>query len=457
MPLKSGKSKSTIEANIAELIKAGHDPDQAAAIAYKKAGETTDRAMFYVTQKIGPKRSLTPEGFLLCQDVPVARTGEMLYGEDEVPVEGDGTGIIRVSRTPEEVFRDETLASAEGKPVTLSHPDEFVEPANFGTLAKGSMLNVRRGTGIEDDLMLADLLITDKQAIHAVQTDGIEEVSLGYQADYEQVAPGRGVQRNIVVNHVALVERGRCGPRCAIGDSAMTQRKRSFKDMLMKAFKAKDADEVEKLAKEAEDAAEEEEEGKKDKETADAIRALDKKFSDRFKSLDEQMEELKKKVEDDDEDDDDDDGKVTDTVINAETGEKLDDAGVKLYTGDAMKVIASRAEILAPGTKVPTFDAKTTDAQRVKALCACQRKALDTAFATDAGKAAIEPFVGGRTIATLPLAQLNAAFMGASELMKRANNAGGSSSVSTRDFGRATTVGDINKANREFWSKRTAH
>src|SRR6185312_13509949 len=161
-----------------------------------KAGTTTDRASFYVTQKIGPKRSLTPEGFLLCEDVPVARIGEMLYGEDEVPVEGDGSGIIRVTRDPDVVFRSETLASGEGKPVTLSHPDEFVEPANFGALARGSMLNVRRGEGIQDDLMIADLLITEAQAIDAVQRGGIEEVSLGYQADYEQAAPGRGVQRN---------------------------------------------------------------------------------------------------------------------------------------------------------------------------------------------------------------------------------------------------------------------
>jgi hypothetical protein len=26
---------------------------------------------FYVTERIGPKQSLTPEGFLSCQDVPI--------------------------------------------------------------------------------------------------------------------------------------------------------------------------------------------------------------------------------------------------------------------------------------------------------------------------------------------------------------------------------------------------
>lgn len=37
MPLKEGKSKKTISDNIAELIRSGRDPKQAAAIAYSKA------------------------------------------------------------------------------------------------------------------------------------------------------------------------------------------------------------------------------------------------------------------------------------------------------------------------------------------------------------------------------------------------------------------------------------
>jgi len=37
MPLKSGSSRKTISANIAELIHSGRKPSQAAAIAYKKA------------------------------------------------------------------------------------------------------------------------------------------------------------------------------------------------------------------------------------------------------------------------------------------------------------------------------------------------------------------------------------------------------------------------------------
>jgi hypothetical protein len=49
----------------------------------------------------------------------------------------------------------------------------------------------------------------------------MREVSAGYDAAYEQLGPGRARQYEIVGNHTALVERGRCGPACAIGDKEM--------------------------------------------------------------------------------------------------------------------------------------------------------------------------------------------------------------------------------------------
>ena len=48
MPLKKGKSKEAISANIGELVKAGHPKDQAVAIAYSVAGEKRKK---YVSKK----------------------------------------------------------------------------------------------------------------------------------------------------------------------------------------------------------------------------------------------------------------------------------------------------------------------------------------------------------------------------------------------------------------------
>ncbi|MDN7433699.1 DUF2213 domain-containing protein [Burkholderia multivorans] len=420
---------------------------------------------FYTIQKLGPKRSLTPEGFLLCEDVPVARTGEMLYAAGEVPVEAGPDGLIRISRTPEEVFRDETLASCAGKPVTLDHPDDFVTPATYSQLGKGVMLNIRRGEGLENDLILADLLITAQDAITAVQEEQIEEVSLGYEADYEQVSPGRGVQRNIVVNHVAIVPRGRCGPRCAIGDKepemktkdSKPPRRSAWLDRLMKAMRAKDAEGVEEALEEGQKAMDEEsEEERKKSEAAEAGKTGDalSQILTRLKAMDEDIQELKKAVAEDDDEEDDETDETTDTIIEAEPSRRVSEEDVDLYTGDSARLIAARAEILAPGVKLPTLDGlKTKD--RAAALCKCQRRALDQAYETDAGRAAIAPFLGRRApdFDAMPAQVVDAIFTGAAELMRAKNNADSSSGkVSTRDFGKVKTIADINEQNRKFWA-----
>jgi hypothetical protein len=432
---------------------------------------TCDFQGVYTTARISAKQSLTPEGFLLCRDVPIARTGDMVYGAGEVPVEPRPDALIVISRTPEEVFRPETMASFEGKPVTLGHPDDFVGPESWNSLSVGTVTNVRRGEGIESDYLFADLLITSKSAIDEVQS-GLREVSCGYEADYEQLEPGRGVQRNIVGNHVALVERGRCGPRCAIGDEDMTikQNRSKFGDFLRRAFKAKDAAELEEIEKEAMDEASEEDKDDKEKDkgktgdaaTAKALDTLTKtiqSFDARLKSL--ETKDAKSKDDKADGDEDEDDKKKTDDdgdLTEAEEAEKLDQAGVDLYTGDAAATIPARAEILAPGIKLPTMDSKASTKDRALALCKCQRKALDVAYKTDAGKKAISMFLGGQTadFAKLPAAMVHAAFMGASELMKQTNNAAARASVSTRDFGRpAPSPADLNVRNREFWTARS--
>ncbi|NIF39535.1 DUF2213 domain-containing protein [Burkholderia sp. Tr-862] len=422
---------------------------------------------FFTIQKLGPKRSLTPEGFLLCEDVPVARTGEMLYAAGEVPIEAGPDGLIRISRTPEEVFRDATMASCMGKDVTLDHPDDFVQPSNYAGLTQGVMLNPRRSTS-EPDLLVADLLIKHPDTIAAVQDEEIEEVSLGYEADYEQVSPGRGVQRNIVVNHVAIVPRGRCGPRCAIGDKepemktkdSKPQRRPAWLDRLMKSMKAKDEAGVEEALKEGQEAMDEEsEEERKKREAAEASKTGDNALILKtLRSLDRRMARIEardadpeRETEDDDEEDDD---ETTDTVIEAEQSRRVSEEGVDVYTGDSARLIAARAEILAPGVKLPTLDGlKTKD--RAAALCKCQRRALDQAYETDVGRAAIAPFLGRRApdFDTMPAQVVDAIFTGAAELMRAKNNAGSSSGkVNTRDFGKVKTIADINAQNRKFWA-----
>jgi hypothetical protein len=212
---------------------------------------------FYTTEQLGPKRYLTPEGFLVCQDVPLARTGPQLYRDGEVPVPAKD-GVVRIERDEEDVFRPETIASGMGKPLVDDHPmeddplsDGFdVHPENWSRFSKGTVLNPRRGEGSSNDLLMGDVMVMDSAAIKAIM-DGKVELSCGYNADYETIEPGRGRQKNIVINHVALVDSGRCGSRCSIGDADMRTRDKSDTystvdkamaalEKIKRAFKAKD-------------------------------------------------------------------------------------------------------------------------------------------------------------------------------------------------------------------------
>jgi hypothetical protein len=173
---------------------------------------------YFAPTPLGTSRRITPEGFLLCRDTPIARTGSQTYSENELPFRGNRDGQIIVERTPEEVFRPETIASFEGKDVTVEHPAAFITPETWAQHSVGHVQNVRRGSGVQNDLLLADILIKDPQAIAYVNRT-LPEISAGYNADYDECQAGTAVQRNIIGNHVALVARGRAGPRVAVRDS----------------------------------------------------------------------------------------------------------------------------------------------------------------------------------------------------------------------------------------------
>lgn len=194
-------------------------------------------AKYYSVASLSERLKETPEGFLICEGVPITRAGDLLYSPFETPVT-PGNGNTVISRTVEDIHDPATIASFEGKPVTINHPEDFVTPDNWRELAVGVVQNVRPGEGENDDKLLADLLITDYEAISAVKSKRLREVSCGYEAEYVEISPGRGRQENIIGNHVALVASGRCGSECAIFDHAPRKEKApmTMKEKLMGLF-----------------------------------------------------------------------------------------------------------------------------------------------------------------------------------------------------------------------------
>ena len=178
----------------------------------------------YYGSIISENRTVTPEGYLICLNVPIARTGVQQYLRSELGLDGDPSALIDITRTEDEVFSAATISSFEGKPVTWDHPPNSVNPGNIAAYYCGHAQNVRRGQGPESNLLIADLFITSKCLIEAIQ-GGMREVSCGYDCEYVQDDAGHIYQRSIRGNHVAIVAAGRAGSRVAIKDSGVRPEK----------------------------------------------------------------------------------------------------------------------------------------------------------------------------------------------------------------------------------------
>ena len=216
----------------------------------------------YYGYTISPNQIETGEGFLICRNVPISRTGDQEYMGWEIGIPGAGGGqIVTVHRPPEEVFSTAALASFEGKPVTNDHPPVLIGPDDVKTYEMGHAQNVRRGEGEWEEYTLADLHIHDRELIDAVQS-GKREISGGYECEYVPNGDGTYTQRNIRGNHVAVVERGRAGKRAAILDSDKKKAKEPerkgnmnkkglFFKLFGQAVKDKSPEEIEQMAMDA--------------------------------------------------------------------------------------------------------------------------------------------------------------------------------------------------------------
>lgn len=219
----------------------------------------------YYGDKISTNIAMTPEGFLVCRNVPIARTGYQQYLESELFEDGNPSEIINVFRSPNEVFSAATIASFEGKPVTDGHPDVDVTPDNYKEFSKGHVQHVRVGRGDDADKILADLYITDQDLIDEIR-NGKRQVSAGYYAEDKEDETGRICQTKIRGNHVAVVDEGRAGHTVAIRDQKNNDsiiggilkmkkesiaRKQTIKDAVIQYLKDAKPEELEKKFRDA--------------------------------------------------------------------------------------------------------------------------------------------------------------------------------------------------------------
>lgn len=194
--------------------------------------------------KISDHMIETPEGYLICKAVPIARTGVQDYRGIEFGAPS-AQQIYHVKRPEAEVFSVAALASFEGKPVVNEHPSEDVTSDNYARYTKGVCRDVRRGDGALSECMVADLIIYDKQLIQAIK-NGKRDISCGYNCLWVPSGDQGYIQKEIRGNHVAVVSQGRAGHKVSIRDSKKNggkkmEKKQGLFGRMLKSF-ARDED-----------------------------------------------------------------------------------------------------------------------------------------------------------------------------------------------------------------------
>jgi len=167
---------------------------------------------FLSIEKLGPHRYKTPEGYLICTDAIIARTGKQQYVKNELFTDSeDDETIIDVDRPYEEVFSPETIASGENKALCDEHPENEVNIDNHRDLAMGYMRDVHQGKDGDKDVLMANIIVTDPEVIAEIESGKKTELSCGYDCQIMQDDNGNYYQSKIRINHLALCEKGRAG------------------------------------------------------------------------------------------------------------------------------------------------------------------------------------------------------------------------------------------------------
>lgn len=165
----------------------------------------------------------TEEGYLV--DRPILTTiGIFEYTNP------DGT-IRRELRLPEEVFKEESLQSYKGKPIIITHDAGLITKDNVHENAVGTILSegYRSGNDVRAEIIIHD---TDEMKLA-----GLKELSLGYNLDLDETPgewngqPYDAVQRNIVINHLALVLEARAGEQARLNIDSRDRKTKGAKSM----------------------------------------------------------------------------------------------------------------------------------------------------------------------------------------------------------------------------------
>lgn len=192
-------------------------------LAHKHSEDATLLIISKDTFDFAPSsRQYLDNGFLRVTG-KAARTGVYQYLASELGLtDRKPNTVVNVLRSADEVFSPASLDTYPNVDMTNDHPSALVDAKTFKSTSVGHVVSAKR----DGDFVELDMIIKDADAIKAIES-GKAQLSPGYETEYVPEvgtydATGESYefkQTGIVINHVALVKRGRGGEQVRLDDN----------------------------------------------------------------------------------------------------------------------------------------------------------------------------------------------------------------------------------------------
>jgi hypothetical protein len=173
------------------------------------------------------KKEIDHNDYWYIKDNPLSKVGVFPYLGRTISDELEPDKIYQVLRPEEELSNDDTLNSFKLVPIVDDHTMLGTKPGMQPAEEKGVHGVIGDDVYYKDGIIYGDLKIFSETLKEEIE-NGKKELSMGYFCDYElkegefDGIPYQAIQRNLKINHVALVDEGRMGADVRVLDHKLT-------------------------------------------------------------------------------------------------------------------------------------------------------------------------------------------------------------------------------------------
>lgn len=198
--------------------------------------------------KAEDKKTVDYNDYWLIKNNPLSKVGVFPYLGSQISEELTPDKIYYVYRPAEELSKPETLDSFKLIPITDEHAMLGKREGMIPAERKGIHGVTGENPEFVNDIITCDIKIFSEQLKNEIE-NGKKDLSVGYFCSYD-LTPGEyngqpydAIQRDVKVNHIALVDEGRMGKEIRVMDSSI----KPLKENKMEEKQAQDVDKRELL------------------------------------------------------------------------------------------------------------------------------------------------------------------------------------------------------------------